>query len=71
MKKSRPCSRKGFTPFKENQTGKPSSEPPPEKGRKDSPRGRSDEKGSFKSFWENRSGSGDDKPKRSFGDKEI
>jgi 23S rRNA pseudouridine2605 synthase len=71
MKKSRPAPRKGFTPFKENQTGKPSSERRPKRDGEDSPRGRSDEKGSFKNFRENRSGSGDDKPKRSFGDKEF
>ncbi len=71
MKKSKPAPRKGFTPFKENQTGKPSSERRPKRDGEDSPRGRSDEKGSFKSFRENRSGSGDDKPKRSFGDKEF
>ncbi|RPD39067.1 pseudouridine synthase [Chitinophaga barathri] len=71
MKKSRPAPRKGFTPFKENKTGKPSSERRPKKDGEDSPRGRSDEKGSYKSFRDNRSGSGDDKPKRSFGDKEF
>ncbi|WP_346316457.1 pseudouridine synthase [Chitinophaga sp. YIM B06452] len=71
MKKSKPAPRKGFTPFKENQAGKSSSERRPKRDGEDSPRGRSDEKGSFKGFRENRSGSGDDKPKRSFGDKEF
>ncbi|MBO9153429.1 pseudouridine synthase [Chitinophaga sp. GCM10012297] len=71
MKKSRPAPRKGFTPFKENSTGKPG-----EKKSRESRFGSGDDKpkrsfGDSEDLPKRKFEDREDRPKRSFGDKEF